>query len=725
LALVVCAIALSALPATAGAVGYGELPGRFGSKGTTNGQFIEPGSGAIAAFGVEPTTQSIYVGDEPQAHVFRIQKFDSTGKFLASTEFKVSGGAGAESVSSIQGFAFDPKEQIGYVLAVQTRGPEEKVGEAPETPAAAEIRSFSTVTSGETFTTKIVAGQAVLQPQSSTEGQALLSPSGIAVDPVSHDIVVVGMQGFGEEEPRVAVQRVSPTGTPVVPRWVDSATPFFESASSPVVTSTGQVLVLGSVPGAALSEQIDEIPASFSGAPKPLVQFDPGANELITFPALPAPTQGAGMSLAPNGTIWVSAKLKPTVESFNQAAVMAFTPTGEEIGFSGGGNIQAGIACTIGFNNPPAVAATNAGVLAFDSSPAAPSVIPFGPSGTGCPAATAAPLEATLAGAPAPTPIAPGSEVKLSSAVARGNATSVKWSFGDGTAEVETKNQHQMAEVLHKFTTEGEFKVKATIKTDNLDTPELSVERTLQVSKPLPSAGFNFKPSVLVGEADEFDAKTSTDPYSSPITEYQWEFGDGASTTTTTATVSHAYAAAGTYTVTLHVVDAMKLRSPSKTHTVAVTAPVSGGGGGGGGGGGTSSTPATTTPPPPPVPSQEVLPYTLSVPSTTLLASKSGALGVKIDCAGRSSCIGTVTLRTAAAIAASGHKKAILTLAVASFQVSGGQVKTIGLRLSAKARVLLARAHSVKVRLTISAKDAAGQVHTTSVLMTLRATKKK
>jgi len=64
--------------------GYGELR-HFGSAGTGHGQFqIPSGKFETHAFGVDPTDNSVYVGDEPTRGEYRIQKLSATGQFIAS-----------------------------------------------------------------------------------------------------------------------------------------------------------------------------------------------------------------------------------------------------------------------------------------------------------------------------------------------------------------------------------------------------------------------------------------------------------------------------------------------------------------------------------------------------------------------------------------------------------------------------------------------------------------
>jgi PKD domain len=739
----------SALSASALADPFGELT-QFGSRGTGKGQFIEHLSEAIA-FGVDPTDNSIYVGDKPEEHVFRIQKFSENGTFLASVSFTPREGLGAEPESGIEGIAVDPVEKRIYVLATQSRGNETQVLVDPEIPAAGALYAFSTTPVGEKLEpapgTKEVGGVKegllanIFHPQSKEAGVSLLEPSGIAVDPTSHDVLVMGKEDRGEAvEPslRVALERVSSKGA-FVARWVDKASSaFFESseeATSPVVSSAGKVYVIGGALEVAgeRPEEIVEVPANFgsSEAPKPLVKFNPGPNEFVTFPGIPAPSNGAGLAIAPDGTLYAYAKIHQTVgeSTFAYPGVVAFSSGGEELGWTGGQSAQLGLGkCTISFEGHPMVAAGKEGRLfVFDPNPEAPHVLEFGAGGTGCPVAKSSALAASVKGEAVGVTVQPGSEVKLSSAVTEANALGVDWEI-EGKKEAETVGQHQTPEWTHTFATEGTFTVKERIHTDNLVTPELVEERTFTVGKLPPIAAFSAKTEAKVGESNIFDGKTSKDRSESTITEYIWEFGDGASKTTTTPSVEHTFTAAGSYVVTLRVKDALELTSAPVTHEVKVTSPSSGGGGGGG----TGSTGTTNT-----VTTSSggstggstgggggggVLDYRASLAKTSLTVARSGKLVLQVSCLGSSSCTGTVTVRTLTAVKAGKHK-AILTLATGAFVLAGGHTKLLSLHLSAAGRALLARTHLLRARATILAHDSAGKLHTTLVTVTLRPAK--
>jgi hypothetical protein len=113
------------------------------------------------------------------------------------------------------------------------------------------------------------------------------------------------------------------------------------------------------------------------------------------------------------------------------------------------------------------------------------------------------------------------------------------------------------------------------------------------------------------------------------------------------------------------------------------------------------------------------------VASTSLPITRAGALSIKVNCLGQSSCAGTVTLRTLTAVSAGKKRKAILTLAAGSFNIGGGQTKALSLHLSSSARLLLARAHVLRAKLTIAGHDSANAPHTTTMTVTLRAAKAK
>ncbi len=110
---------------------------------------------------------------------------------------------------------------------------------------------------------------------------------------------------------------------------------------------------------------------------------------------------------------------------------------------------------------------------------------------------------------------------------------------------------------------------------------------------------------------------------------------------------------------------------------------------------------------------------------SALKASRRGTVAVPVSCpAWEQSCLGTVTLkatmRTRGARRSTVARSVVLTLASGSFVLSGGQTRTLTLRLSAKARALLGRVHLLKAAATIAARDLAGLSHTARAAVTIR-----
>ncbi len=134
---------------------------------------------------------------------------------------------------------------------------------------------------------------------------------------------------------------------------------------------------------------------------------------------------------------------------------------------------------------------------------------------------------------------------------------------------------------------------------------------------------------------------------------------------------------------------------------------------------------------PPPRPGRRD-PRRCRLAGTSLVVSSSGTVVVRVTCpAAVTRCVGTLTLRTLAAVvaaaASSPHaqsrkvKAFVLALATASFTIAGGQASVVKLHLSARARALLARMHVTRARATILARDPTGATHTTQTTVTLRA----
>jgi PKD repeat protein len=790
-ALVGAVLLVCGLAATALADPYGELGSGFGKAGIGQGEFKV--TSGTQAFGVEPGAEPaddyVYVGDEPQVGQYRIQKLTAAGAFVAETKlFKPP--RHADVPATIEGIAIDPTLKRLYVLATEERG--SALERDPSVPAAGTLYAFSTEPSGQELpsatgtTGGVLVGPSAFGSQSDVPEKALLTPRGIAVDPTTHDVIVMGEVNRApeaeEEQLRVALQRVSSSGV-LEERYVDKAGFFVvgeeggqEEVNSPVVSSSGTVYVERHVEDEESGIEFDEIvgiPSEFDSdqAPTVFAQLTPRVSEseldgIVGFDSLVyAPSNGGGLSIAPEGTIYTDARIFiPHATKQGGGAyypgVLAFDGTnGSEVGWTGGQIKKSGSdeSCAIGYGalTYPSVAAGGDNTVFVLDLPSA-HVQEFGPGGDGCPTAEATTPSATVNGKPL-TPsetVSTSTPVTLSSTMTQANALSVEWNFGDGTTETKSEDEHQQTEVEHTFVQSGELTVTETIHTDDLATPTIVETTEIHVSASafpptavlegstevtlggggtlglvyLEGGGLGVEPTAG-GEAT-FDGSASFDPNPglNQIKAYHWMFGDGSSETTTAATTKHRYREAGEYRVELTVTDTHELTSQPSTLTVKVN--------------------EAPPPPPPPVavqpssqpPAPVPTPVVKSAPplvpnarlaSASLAASSSGTVGLEVTCpVGESDCAGTVTLRTLGAVTISAAhsrrsskkgKAAVLTLASGTFTVAGGQREFVTLRLSAAARALLAHSHTVEGLAMLVAHDSAGATYSSQLPIVLKA----
>lgn len=698
-------VALLASAAGAHAETYGEL-GHFGSAGVGHGQFkITTGT---HAFGVDPSDDSVYVGDEPKKRDYRIQKLTATGEYLAETPMLTP-----PNHAGIEGIAVDPALKRIYLLAVEAR--ETSLTRDPGKSAAGTLYAFSTEPSGEELLPAsganaegVLAGPSTLASQSDVPEAALLEPAGIAVDPTTHEVIVMGdvdqAQGTQEPQWRVALERIHSDGT-LGERYVDSTDFFSESAgrltpSSPVVTADGAVYV-------SLENELVQIPSQFSSTapPTPFVQFVTDATEgeggepIVKFDQAET-SHGGGLSYVPEGADRSESKIysKASVGIVNgenvayYPGVLAFGAVdGSELGWTGGQSIKVSESCAVSSGGETYSSVAAGGehkVFMFDpgkaSPPRPPRVDEFGPGGSGCPPAEASEPSATVDGkllSPSET-VSSGTPVKFASTMTQANALSVEWNFGDGKTETVSLDEYQHPEVTHAFVRGGDLTVTETIHTDDLATPTIVKQTKISVSDvavpptavlegPLELSLGAGEPERLVYLEDgglglqggkpggaaalaTFDGSASFDsnaPGSNQIKSYHWVFGDGGAETTAGPTAEHPYEKAGVYKVELTVTDALGLTSEPSTLRVKVDpapapAPEIAH---------QAAQPLGLPAAGPPVASSSV-PAPAVVPaaglaSTSLAASRAGIVQLVVTCpAGETSCAGTVTLRTLGAV---------------------------------------------------------------------------
>jgi len=142
----------------------------------------------------------------------------------------------------------------------------------------------------------------------------------------------------------------------------------------------------------------------------------------------------------------------------------------------------------------------------------------------------------------------------------------IQWDFGDGTSD-----SGNLA-VNHAYQNPGSYTVLLTLANDlgqtNTASQQVDIQAAPPPNQPPQPAIKASNATPQVGEDVNFDASGTS--AGSPITGYDWDFGDG--NTGSGQLTTHAYGAAGTYQVTLTVTDQNGLSS-SATTQIDVPAP--------------------------------------------------------------------------------------------------------------------------------------------------------
>ncbi len=138
-----------------------------------------------------------------------------------------------------------------------------------------------------------------------------------------------------------------------------------------------------------------------------------------------------------------------------------------------------------------------------------------------------------------------------------------RWDFGDGsTAEGRT--------VSHSYNRAGTYTARLTVFDKDGAQASATTQVTIGSVNQPPLAVISGPNSGKVGENLSFSGSASTDSDGS-ITNYAWNFGDGA--TANGVNASHSYSQPGTYRVTLTVVDNGGTAA-SSAYTVQISAPI-------------------------------------------------------------------------------------------------------------------------------------------------------
>jgi hypothetical protein len=436
----------------------------------------------------------------------------------------------------------------------------------------------------------VLAGPKTLEPSSNVPEKPLLEPHGITVDPTTHEVIIVAHVGTCEEPAETecedelefdhyAAQRITDTGA-LGARFVDSTNSLkpppwmgrkceeepgeYLPPQSPVVTGSGlneKVLaglqhVAPVACGSTVESALAQFPSSFTETAA-TVRFLPdtgGVEGDLEEEGEEEENIGGTIAVSPEGDLYgLTAIRNEEIESSTVQALGVFERSAEtlapigwtggqqpttsngtdkcvlEPGIDSGGHIQLAVGkdekifvLVPEYLREPVVG----------SFPSKDAIIEFGPGGEGCPKASAAEIAVAVDGKQKVTTPIPTNEVAtLSSFVKQGDALSVEWKIEDEATHVtvtkgQTTDQYQDPTLQYTFTAEGEYKVTEEIKTDNLDTPKLTVMRTLKVEEKKEPPEITKEPGneeVPAGETAKFTAAAKGKPAPSP----QWWVSTG------------------------------------------------------------------------------------------------------------------------------------------------------------------------------------------------------
>ncbi|MGO9489807.1 MAG: hypothetical protein ACLQBB_12350, partial [Solirubrobacteraceae bacterium] len=527
-------VALCAAPASGAATpSWGEI-GHFANNSgeLTNS---EPAFGINPEDGTAWVVDTVEVGTEGEEQ-FRLQKFEKSGgtwKVVASVDFGQVETESSGVKREVEGVAFDKEKKRAYVLvteeavtrpnegnqvaselwAFSTSTTEGKISPAPETKEGVLVASTE-----EPYATPV--GQKAFSPNDTVKQSALALPGGITVNPSTHQILITGTDA--KEQP--ALWAVSSTGT-IEKAWEQSEKyPLEENfeecgcLNSPVVTSGGKILALGEQ-----WQEVYEIPAGLKStesakraywAPTSKSECEQLAAEakkgkdVETCPYVeklnilnPAPEQGGEMSVGPEGNVLIH--LKITNDAHQESTfggVLVLSPTLQEVGWTGGGSsATASQACSVNESGEdgggPAFiggslltgkAGEGEGIFMFErgqrNTDDATKVLELGAGGSTseCPVAQATTPTASSKGVVL-TSFPISATVAFSSTMTQANALSTEWEFEPGVTQT-TGRQQETTLVEHKFATEGKHRIKETIHTDDLATPEVKKEVEITIT---------------------------------------------------------------------------------------------------------------------------------------------------------------------------------------------------------------------------------------------------
>jgi Divergent InlB B-repeat domain/PKD domain len=487
--------------APAGAA-FGQIGSGWGEFGSGKAEFDNPG-----LFGVDPTDGSVFAGDiTADSNHYRIQKLSGEGAFKASVEVPrwLNDKPTEEKILGMHGIAVDHEKGLLYMVegcrVTLESGNCRVFGGFGFN--ARRILVYKTAPEGE----KLVPA-AVPSFTLPIGAEELYEPQAIAVDPSSHDIVLLAENGASH----LVVQRISSSGV-LGARYTDTTNalkPGSRPASTIAVGPDGTTYTMtgGIEPGSANTRawrlpsslaSLEAVPGFAAAAeaeawPKALLAGR--ANQLIGGPQLAISSDGETL-------YW---KEKVTASSTTEAGNIlvrgySLKDNETEILFGGGEGT-----CEI-TTSAAGLATAGEHVVVFDFGPEVeegktPSygvkVLTFGPGGSGCPVAEP---KLKINGSEAvEVTAAKGATVQFDASGSKfpegAVAHKVVWKFGDGqekTVEGEGETGPATLTTSHAYASSGDFtfSMQITLVNSTVGSPP-PVERTIHILGAKPN--FNLK----------------------------------------------------------------------------------------------------------------------------------------------------------------------------------------------------------------------------------------
>jgi ABC-type phosphate transport system substrate-binding protein len=487
---------LALLPPSAGALGGGQVGTGFGTNGTGNGQFFNPGT-----FGADPVDGTLYTGDyvgassDAEATNFRIQQLSPSGEFKASAEIKRYFETG--KIASLNGIAVDHgagKIYLTESCRVAKTGGTFTCIKFGGKFAARKILVFSTTPEG----TVLKQLPSIALPSGENE---LYEVKALAVDPGNHEIEILAEENLGN----TVLQRVTSAGV-LGPRFVDTSGSLKPEAgqaqaNSLVISPAGVSYTLtGHKAPGYLNTRLWRLPQSLSSL-EAVAAFGGAAEKERWSSGREARIEGfldaQQAALDPAGDILYFKEFRTESEEKNPGnlSVRAYSLSANQtVGVWGGGSSS----CKISTSSAglAALPGGNLGVFDFGNPVAKPTekpayggkVLSFGPGGSGC----AEPIARfTINGKPSgeePSGLKAGEKVKFdatTSDLAQSFAKEVIWKWGDGTESSFSQAEAGKSAGLtaeHAYAANGKYTVKLQIVLENAFYGEpATVARTLTV----------------------------------------------------------------------------------------------------------------------------------------------------------------------------------------------------------------------------------------------------